>query len=116
LQKNILVTLANARPGQDAEYTAWYEGTHIPEVCETPGVMRATRFKPVLCVKTPAWMADSHGDLPWDYLTIFEFEGEPQDVIDAMKARRETEMHLSDTGDRDAGVSWVFSQCFEHES
>ena len=34
-----------ASPDRDDEYNTWYSKTHIPEVCEVPGVVAARRYK-----------------------------------------------------------------------
>jgi hypothetical protein len=34
-----------ASPDRDDEYNKWYSETHIPEVCQVPGVIGARRFK-----------------------------------------------------------------------
>ena len=34
-----------ASPDRDDEYNIWYSKTHIPEVCEVPGVVAARRYK-----------------------------------------------------------------------
>jgi hypothetical protein len=32
-------------PGREAEYNDWYNNVHLPDVLETPGVVRATRYE-----------------------------------------------------------------------
>jgi hypothetical protein len=32
-------------PEKEAEYNDWYNNTHLPDVLETPGVVRATRYE-----------------------------------------------------------------------
>ena len=32
-------------PEKEAEYNDWYNNTHLPDVIETPGVVRATRYE-----------------------------------------------------------------------
>ena len=34
-----------ATPDREDEYNTWYSKTHIPEVCEVPGVVAAQRYK-----------------------------------------------------------------------
>ena len=33
-----------ADPSREAEFNEWYNGTHLPDVLETPGFIRATRY------------------------------------------------------------------------
>jgi hypothetical protein len=40
---NILET--NCDPTREAEYNAWYDGIHLPDVLKTPGFVRARRYE-----------------------------------------------------------------------
>src|SRR5215469_7082127 len=65
-----------ASPEQDAEFNEWYEGTHIPDVlAAVPGVVSAQRFKHK--------QLDREGGKPakYEYVTIYEIEGDPNEVM-----------------------------------
>jgi len=32
-------------PSREAEFNDWYNNTHLPDVLETPGIVRATRYQ-----------------------------------------------------------------------
>ena len=44
---SVLVETNCTDPDRLDEFHEWYNGTHLPDVLETPGVIRATRFESV---------------------------------------------------------------------
>jgi hypothetical protein len=58
-------------PGREAEYNDWYNNTHLPDVLETPGVIRATRYENT-----------DPGEGEAKFIAIYEIE---TDNIDAFK-------------------------------
>ena len=73
---------------REDEYNDWYDNTHLREVCETPGVTAARRFK--LDGEGPAGMPD--------YLAVYEFDADdPAGVFGEIGRRSMTgEIHMSD--------------------
>jgi hypothetical protein len=74
--KTLYVVFGNPpSPEQDAEFNEWYEGTHIPEVLRVPGVLSAQRYK--------VRQLDGAGGKPpkFSYMTIYEIEGDPNEVM-----------------------------------
>ena len=56
-------------PSREDEYNDWYSNTHIPDMLETPGMIRATR-----------WMAaDARDKSIRKYLALYEFEADDLD-------------------------------------
>jgi len=46
MARYILVVESNcADPAREAEFNEWYDKTHLPDILETPGFVRATRYE-----------------------------------------------------------------------
>lgn len=92
MARYIMVVPSNALPGRDDDYNAWYEGTHIGDVCAVPGVVSGHRYE-----ADPASPTKPAGR----YLAIYEIEAEdPAGVLAELMRRVETgEMSLSDSVD-----------------
>jgi len=41
----LVVETNSADPAREAEFNKWYDKTHLPDVLETPGFVRATRYE-----------------------------------------------------------------------
>jgi hypothetical protein len=66
----------NPFAGRDAEFNAWYDAEHVPDVLALPGFLRAERFA-----------VHPLGDEPMRYLTVYEVEAEsPEDVLARIRA------------------------------
>ena len=63
------VVYSNPAAGLDAEYNAWYSGTHMQQILALPGVVSARRFK--LAALQLREDAPAH-----QYLAIYEIETE----------------------------------------
>jgi hypothetical protein len=73
--KTLYVVFGNPpSPEQDGEFNEWYEGTHIPEVLQVPGIISAQRYKVSPLDGAP-------GAPKFSYLTIYEVEGDPNEVM-----------------------------------
>jgi hypothetical protein len=93
-----LIVYTNAAEGRDAEYNSWYTNTHLDEVLQVPGIVAAQRFA-VSDVKMEPPSTPSHR-----YLAIYEIEGPPSDVVDALLAASAT-MNISSALADDARVT-----------
>jgi hypothetical protein len=69
-----------ASPDRDAEYNDWYSNTHIPEVCQVPGVVAAKRYK----INNPAQVNAS----TTEYIAVYELEADDLDGVMAEIATR----------------------------
>lgn len=59
-------------PSREGEYNDWYSNTHIPDMLETPGMIRASR-----------WMsAVSEAGNVRKYLALYEFETDDLEEFD----------------------------------
>ena len=66
MEKWLLVAASNcADPAREREFNHWYDTVHIPDVLETPGIWRGTRYK-----------NDEPLEGQWKYLAIYEVETE----------------------------------------
>ncbi len=66
MEKWLLVAASNcADPVREEEFNHWYNTIHVPDVLETPGILRATRYK-----------NDELSEGHWKYLAIYEVEVE----------------------------------------
>jgi hypothetical protein len=69
-----------SRADREAEYNEWYSNTHIPEVCEVPGVVAARRYK----IADPA----QAGPATSTYIALYELDTDDLGaVFDEIAAR-----------------------------
>jgi len=75
MTKHVLLVFTDPVEGRDDEYNQWYNDVHLGEVLQTPGFVRAQRFK----------VADTMpGVTDHEYVAIYELETD--DPGAAMKA------------------------------
>ena len=66
MEKWLLVAASNCSdPEKEDEFNQWYNTVHIPDVLETPGILRGTRF-----------VNDEPQQGHWKYLAIYDVETE----------------------------------------
>lgn len=87
MTKAVLVVMTNAQtPEQEADFNEWYDKVHLPDVLQTPGVVKATRYK--LAAGRPK---EGRGQ----YLALYEVEtADPTTVLAQIQEtlqRREVE-------------------------
>jgi hypothetical protein len=72
----MLVYTDSISPERDAEFNAWYDSVHVPDVLKIDGIIGCTRFK----------VADSPAaDTPGKYLAIYDVEADDfNDILDAL--------------------------------
>ncbi len=74
-----------ADPSREAEFNEWYDKTHLPDVLETPGIVRASRF------------VNSDPDAgPGKFLATYEIDSE--DIDQTMTTLRERLTRLREAG------------------
>jgi hypothetical protein len=100
MARYILVATSSAKDGRDDEYNAWYDSTHLADICALPGVISGRRFNALPFSPNP---------LPGDYLAIFEIEtDDPAGVLAEMRRRAQSgEMHITDSIDMAATQLWL---------
>ena len=73
-----MVVLVKAVAGRVDELARWYDETHLPDLLAVPGLVSVERHT-MFPVKKPEGLMD------WDFLLIYELEGEdPMVVLGAM--------------------------------
>ena len=93
MSRHQLVVLTQAVPGREAEFEAWYDKEHIPDVLQVPGVIaRPPRVESLAASETPAWLSLAH---------LRRIDGDdPEVVLAEIKRRaRTSEMPLSEALD-----------------
>lgn len=102
----LVVGLNCSDPSKEDEFNEWYNYTHFPDVLETQGFVRATR-----------WQHTSPGEKDAKFLALYEIESD--DVQATMKALDETiaakraEGRMSDLGAM--VIMGVYSHLYELE-
>jgi hypothetical protein len=83
--KAIDLVQTNALPGQEAEFNEWYEKIHLGDILAVPGIATAQRFR-----LSPVKRGGNYSTMPapFQYLAIYEFTGETNDVLDGIEAAR----------------------------
>lgn len=67
---------ANPAVGREQEFNDWYEDTHLPEILQIPGFVRARRFQ----------VTEATADkVNLEFLTIYELEGDEDTALGALK-------------------------------
>ncbi|MFC4595833.1 hypothetical protein [Sphingobium tyrosinilyticum] len=69
-----MMVLARASEGKKAELARWYDERHIPDLLAVPGFISAERHDAVP-IKAPDGLPN------WDFLLIYEFEGDPMTAL-----------------------------------
>lgn len=92
---SVFVVHTNPVEGSDEEFNTWYDDTHLGDIVAVPGITRARRYVPAVAANQA--LADQ-GFTPLDefeYLAIYEIEGDPQAAIVAMNAAVSAGMYIS---------------------
>ena len=76
MDTHLMLVFSNPIEGKEAEFNAWYEGTHIPEMLGTPGVVAAQRYETAQVEGFPT--------PPQKYLAVYELGDDPTTVIAAV--------------------------------
>ena len=102
MSNHYLFHFANAVPGQEQEFNKWYDDTHLGDVLAVPGMVAATRYElqPIERSGPPA---------PAGYLAVYEFEGDPGEVLAALSAHAK-KMFISPAMSSQRGPSHVYRE------
>ena len=99
---NLMLVFSNPAEGKEDAFNAWYEGTHIPEMLGTPGVVAARRYE----VAQPEGMPVP----PQKYLAVYELEGDLGQVFGAITERGKSgAISPGVNTDRESVAMWVYS-------
>lgn len=69
MAKYLMMAFTNPVAGKDAEFNAWYDKHHLPEVLQVPGVKSGRRYN-LADTQVPGGAKP----LPGQYLAIYEIE------------------------------------------
>ena len=100
MEKHLIVVLTEPSEGLEAEYNAFYNEFHVPEVVATKGVVAGQRFELV----DPG----RNGPPPHRYLAIYEIEGDLDEAKAALEAGYASRTPLPDSVSRD-NKDWWFT-------
>ena len=95
-----LLVFSNPVDGQEEEFNAWYDSTHVPDVLAVDGVISAQRFE-IESVDTPEVEgAPSPPPPAHRYLAMYELDRAGNDVMTEFVSRLTSgEMKLSESLD-----------------
>lgn len=102
MDTHLMVVFSSPAPGKEDDFNTWYEGTHIPEMLATPGVVAARRYERAHVEGVPM--------PPQQYLSVFELEGDLGTVLAAITQRGQSgEISPGTSTDRDSVAMWLYS-------
>lgn len=98
MARYLFVFHSSPHEGRDDEYNDWYENLHLDEVVSVPGFLSAERFLLEQSV---------HGEPPrHKHLCLYEVETD--DLDEAFKVMRSTDMVISDAINVESGSGIVY--------
>ena len=108
MARHVLAVLSNPTDGNDDEYNAWYDDTHLADVLTVPGFVAARRF--ALAAPVPGQDGPAQR-----YLAIYEVESD--DLPGAIHAliQAGARMDISPTYDLNSTVMWSFTELASKE-
>jgi len=87
-ERNVIVILSNAAPGAEDEYNDWYTNCHLAQIVSIPGIVSAQRFEYTGLTTVPYPNTDDDPHPSRRYLALYEVEGDPREVVAAIRAAR----------------------------
>lgn len=78
---NLFLVFSNPVTGREAEFNAWYDAVHVPEVLAVPGVVAARRYE-VAPMETPELEGAPSPEPPaHGYLAVYELDRDANAVM-----------------------------------
>lgn len=101
MAKFLMVVTSAAKAGREDEYNAWYDSTHLADICSIPGVTGGKRYDAIPTTPNPQ---------PAPYLAIYEIEADdPATVLGEMMKRAEAgQFEMSDSLDIESAKIWMY--------
>ena len=109
--RTLFITLANALPGGEAAFNAWYDEFHLKEmVTLVPGIVAGQRYRVAKSIQ------DGQPTSPWEYATIYETSSD-EDINEALRrTRAEASMTAPPPGTLDPQLlAWVYCPIGSYE-
>ena len=102
-----MIVMAKAKPGQVDALAQWYDETHIADLLAVDGLVSAERHT-VMPLKGPDGLPG------WDFMLVYELEGDPFAVLKNMAA---AQVKLSDIMESSQTLSLIaMSQGVRHQA
>lgn len=103
MAKYLMVVTSGAKEGRDEEFNAWYDGTHIHDICAIPGIAAGQRWDALEGSPNPA---------PAPYLAIYEIEADDPTQVVAELGRRAAagEIEQTESLDFDTAKIWLYKK------
>ena len=76
-ERKLFIAFTNAVDGRADEFNAWYDSTHLQEVLSIGGFKSVQRFRAAAAQR-------ARDQPPFEYLAIYEVEGDAQELADVM--------------------------------
>jgi hypothetical protein len=103
--KHRLVIFTESKPGQEDEFNHWYNEIHVKDLLRIDGIESVQRFQ--ISEMDPAQPATHR------WLGIYELSRDPQEVVDALLATRDTRAPNSPAYDSARTVRWYYTAITE---
>jgi hypothetical protein len=76
--RKIQLVYSNPVPGMEDEFNEWYSSRHVHEILRVPGYLSAQRFR---VTRHPIGGSGDSGPEPFQYLALYEVEGDPEEIL-----------------------------------
>ncbi|MBU6268356.1 MAG: hypothetical protein KGN34_12505 [Sphingomonadales bacterium] len=99
----VMIVQSQAKPGREEEYAAWYDGSHVKEICALPGVVSGQRYEAALAPM---------GNPGMTTLSIYEIDAEsPQAFLGELgKFGASGQMSQSDAYNSADSIMWFYKK------
>lgn len=105
-----MIVFAKAVDGRREDLARWYDAQHLNDLLAVPGFVRAERLS-MMPLKQPAGLPQ------WDFMLIYEIEGDAMAVLQGMNGLMGTEkMPTSDALDSVSTLSLMATPQLQRES
>jgi hypothetical protein len=103
MAKYVMVVQSKAAEGRDDDYNAWYDSTHLADICALPGVKSGKRFDYAMS------LAGGDGA---PYLALYEVETDDVGALAAELGKRSMDgtIRQTDSLDGPASVLWFYKE------
>ena len=103
MAKFVMIVQSDPLDGQDDAYNAWYDGIHIPELLQVPGITGARRLE-----ATPIVI----GEPGSKYITMYEIEADNPGTVMAEMGKRGADGRMSPSVGVDSSKAkiWVYAE------
>lgn len=90
MSNSLYVVQTNPEPGREREFNAWYTDQHLGDVLRVPGFVSAQRY-----VRSSTQRDAAASAYEFEYLALYEIEGDSRSALDALGAAVADGLYLS---------------------